>query len=334
MTLTTLQAARTTGVVQRLIGVRWILIVACAVSSCAGPTEPPSEWVHSTIALPGTPIGIDALPSGTAYVVQFDARHLARVDIATEAVLASFPLQDAPITVTVRPDEARAYVGVNGPPGVVVIDLSSGAEIGAANLTTGVNNVVLSRDANFLYVTNTENLFFVLDATSFKSIDSIEIDPLPIGIAEHPTLQQVYVTSRDSSQVHGLSRTPVTILWSTRVGGSPHHLAVSPDGNWLYVANRLSGVNLIDLKHFERQNSIRLDGDGIDVALSNEGQLLWVTTYLAGGVAVIDTRAREIASTFEVGGTPIRIAVYNDGEAVLVTNERGWIDVFKPGPGD
>src|SRR5438046_9792984 len=98
-------------------------------------------------------------------------------------------------------------------------------------------------------------------------------------------------------------------------------MALSPNGQDLYVANELSNVVHVIRLASGLSTNIPLAGGGEGLALGNNGDHLYVGLVFDGGVQVIDRRTSETIRLIPVGGAPREIALDYDGRDVLVRTE-------------
>jgi DNA-binding beta-propeller fold protein YncE len=96
----------------------------------------------------------------------------------------------------------------------------------------------------------------------------------------------------DAGKVFAINTKTDQIVWSTFVEGSPHHLAVSPDGSRIYVPlydrNYLLVLNAKSGQLIERWHTM-IGNHGL--GLSKDGKLLYVGSMVGQRIWVYDTAA-------------------------------------------
>jgi YVTN family beta-propeller protein len=235
-------------------------------------------------------------------------------------VSAAVPASSVPIT----PDR-NAYVPMMftvgaGPKGVAV----------AAGLGVTANSAA-----------DTVTLF---DACSPKVCRPAYSLTIPVGrqpsdvalwVAPDQTTGRVYVTnSGDSSMTliplsfgaRPIASAPTSVL----VGGEPTGVAVSPDGRWAYVSDKVSS-NLVvyDTASLKTDALIRVGTSPWGVALSPDGSRAYVAANAEGVVSVVDTAARLVVATIPVGMTPGDLALDPSGKTLYVpSNGSGTVSVI------
>lgn len=105
---------------------------------------------------------------------------------------------------------------------------------------------------------------------------------------------------------------------------SPAGMAVSPDGNTLWVAaegaDRLIEVDIV---RGEPARSIELLGRPHGVAISADGRRIAVSSRDRDLVWLLDTATLQIQATVPTGGQPLGLALSGDGNRIYVANGAG-----------
>jgi len=173
--------------------------------------------------------------------------------------------------------------------------------------------VVFSVDGNEAYVTNElGNYVSVIDAIS----DSGKYDiPLKcsgprcssLGIAVHFRKPELYIANRNSDTVSIIEldkREDVKQI----LCASPTNLAVSSDGEWLYIVNnKQNSVSIVSLiTRVKENNPIDVGKEPFDIAVSSNG-LFYVTNWGSGDVSVIKNKVE--IDRIDAGDWPGAIAI-------------------------
>lgn len=165
----------------------------------------------------------------------------------------------------------------------------------------------------------------VIDIAAKKEIRRVELGPVlkPHGITEKNG--KVYFIAEFSRIVGRYDFAAGKLDWITGTGqDGGHMLVLTPDGNKIYTANRVSNtVTFIDLN-----TSMPVGGmlripvgkrpEGI--AVSPDGKEVWVGNTGEGTISIIDVATNTVKQTFTVGKVPIRICFTPDGKRVLVSD--------------
>jgi len=119
------------------------------------------------------------------------------------------------------------------------------------------------------------------------------------------------------------------------VGVNPQNLAVTPNGQQVWVADTgpqtgqpsLGGISVISTATDKVTSTMRLPGDPREITFSPSGATAYVTT--GGGLVVIDTATMKVTAFIPGLGNPEDVAVAPDGKTVYVTNTtQGLVDVI------
>ena len=191
----------------------------------------------------------------------------------------------------------------------------------------------------FAYITNYDsNNISVIDTTTNKVIDTVNVGSFPLGVAVNPDGKRVYVTNSggDSTNFTGtisvIDTTTNTVAITINVGNNSLGVAVNPDGTKLYVVNSNiypdveGNISVIDTATNNVTSTISVGSFPRGVAVSPDGKKVYVTIQnpginsLTGIVSVIDTATNKVTATVNVGSAPSGVAVTPDGNEVYVVN--------------
>jgi DNA-binding beta-propeller fold protein YncE len=137
----------------------------------------------------------------------------------------------------------------------------------------------------------------------------------------------MYVTARDGGSITEVDTKTMTVLRTFTVGGRPHGLAISPDGQTLYVADNSGGrVLAVSTSTGTTSNSVSLPG-AFGIAISPDGSTLFATTD-DGHVAVITASSLAITRNYSTGYQARQIIVSSDGQTAWAADEGGWVDII------
>lgn len=174
-----------------------------------------------------------------------------------------------------------------------------------------------SRELVFVQATMTKDIR-VIDAVTFQQIDRIPIGDytddvigspdgrLAFANAQIATAGALSWNANDAGKLMAIDTASDQIVWSTFVDGSPHHLAVSPDGarlyaplfdrNYLLVLDARSGAQIARWPSLVGNHSLEM---------SRDGKRLYVGNMLADVIFVYDTASGRIVKALRTGA-PVR----------------------------
>jgi YVTN family beta-propeller protein len=213
-------------------------------------------------------------------------------------------------------DNSVVRVTLDDPPTYASVTLGD-SPYGAAALT----------DSDYIFVTRTGgDLITAIPRDAFSDTDAqvdISVGAAPRGVAIESDGHYVYVANYDDDTVSEIYTGTLSVTDTISVGDGPWGVAAiydEADGTpKAYVSNHLDDT--ISVVTNSGVQTIADVGNGpLGVALTPDGDYLYVANYIADTVAVIDTRDLELIKTIPVGDGPWGVAVGSDGEYVYVTN--------------
>jgi YVTN family beta-propeller protein/VCBS repeat-containing protein len=160
----------------------------------------------------------------------------------------------------------------------------------------------------------------VLPAVLSAPTGTAAVGANPMGVAVSDT--KIYVANQASNTVSVLDRTnPAATAVTIAVVASPIGIALGPTGsNRAYVAGT-NGVSVINTVTNQVVGTVALaGGQSYGIAVSPNGQRLYVTMSGTHQVAVINANTYTLASTVAVGTTPTAITLNDDGTRAYVAN--------------
>ena len=164
-------------------------------------------------------------------------------------------------------------------------------------------------------------------------ITTVTVEP-SFAIVVSPDSKTVYVANYFSSSVSVLDATNnYTVKATTSVGSYPGYLAISPDGNTLYVSCYANPgtVSVIDTTQSSYPVTATLTAGVYSegLAVTPDGKELYVTNqgYLSNGiqgtVSVFDTSTNALTTTVATGGAPYLVVFTDHGKQADLLNSAG-----------
>lgn len=162
----------------------------------------------------------------------------------------------------------------------------------------------------------------VYDARTFEQVDRIVVGDYTDDVIGSPDGRRAYGNAQiwggnpvawnanDAGKVFAMDTRDNSMLWSTFVDGSPHHLAVSPDGRRVYVPlfdrHYLLVLDAETGKIIDRWHAL-IGNHSLEV--SKDGSRLYAGSIITDAILVFDTRDGTILQMIETidGVRPIQI---------------------------
>lgn len=115
-----------------------------------------------------------------------------------------------------------------------------------------------------------------------------------------------------------------TIVTTFGVGLDPHGVAVTPDGAFIYVANKGSNsVSVIRTSDWRPVAAISVEGGPHGIAITPDGAFAYVTEWSGYSVSIIRTADKKVVATVPMGTVSREVAITPDGAFAYVANWGG-----------
>ncbi len=263
----------------------------------------------------------------TAYIANGGADEVIRVLADSESTLET-EISGSPYGCAVTPDGLQVLVTRTGEDSVSFINTGdfsgtpSQVDVGASP-----RGVAVEPNGNYAYVANFEDDTITEIFVSSRTVnETIEVGKGPWGVAAHYDRDKntpvAYVTNHDDDSVSVVDKDGETTI--SNVGDGPTGVAVTPAGDYVYVANTFSDtVSVIDTAENEVVDTISVGDEPWGVAVGGDGAYVFVTNSADDTVTVIRSPAHTIIGTYRVGGTPRGIAAPRNGNYAYIVHQSG-----------
>lgn len=261
------------------------------------------------------------------------------IDTATDTVIATITVGDAPNGVAITANGTRVYVANLGSDTVSVIDTAINTVIDTVPVGNGPISVAIIPNGTSAYITNViDNTISVINIGSnmvtATITDGVGNSPFGIAIGNTPAGTRAYVANVGDNTVSVIDVNPNSLTFNAiidtiTVENSPIDVAITPDGTSVYVTNSGSNsVSVIDTA----TNTVTTIAVGIGPAGVGAGKTIvgtrgYVTNSGDNTISVID--ADPNSPTFNtiidtitkgIGNSPSDAGVTPDGRKVYVPN--------------
>ncbi|MGH9840603.1 MAG: beta-propeller fold lactonase family protein [Blastocatellia bacterium] len=221
-----------------------------------------------------------------------------------------------------------------------------GAQIPTSDLPL---NMVLSADGRYLLVTtngNGDQTIEVIDLNANQSVQRISVKKSWLGLAFAPDGKRFFVSGGDDNEVmiFDFAAGKATEAGKIILGSGDYHkldekgraearrkglgefafpagLAVTPDGQRLYVAENLTHkVAVVDLANRQVVAKIEVGEYPYDCEMSPDGKRVYVSIWGGRSIAVVDTAENWVAGSIQTGDHPNDLELTRDGRTLYVAN--------------
>jgi len=184
-------------------------------------------------------------------------------------------------------------------------------------------------DTGFAYILGANGIVYVINTKNLTIANSASVPYKMYAEAVSPDGRFVYATDKDDNLVITFDGATYKVVATTPTGATavPAAIAVSPDGNSIYVANQYAGntgtpgtVEVIDAATRTIQQVITVGAGPAGVTVSPDGSELYVTNEFDNSLSIINTATYAI-NTIPMGRAPVGVAISHDGKTLYVTAE-------------
>ena len=232
-----------------------------------------TNTVVAVLPVGNRPSGVAITPDGSKAVV-------ANLDSTFVSVLDLVALTSTPISISTRASEVEispngqyAYVPVVTSDGVWRVDLNS-MSVAGPKLSTGnmgstytylfgpSSGIELSHDGATLAVCGSfTNELTLIDTASWSVLANVAVPAFPFRVVFAANDSSLFVSCKDADRLVRVSNAGAgsSVTGSLATGPDPFEMALSDDGNTLYLAEYgASALSLVDLTSFSMTNTIAL----------------------------------------------------------------------------
>lgn len=225
--------------------------------------------------------------------------------------VASIQIGSHPAHVVVDGAARRAYITNAGDNAVAVVELAKKAVVRTIRTGRYPHGLRISPDGREVYVANVEDgSVSVIDTAKLAEVARIPVGRTPVQVGFAPDGARVYVSLRDENSVAIIDTAKRFKIGAIAVGRGPIQVYATPDGRSVYVANQgteaepSDTVSVIEVAGGRVVDTIRTGKGAHGVAISDKGDLVFITNIVDGTVSAIDAATRAVVATFRVGRGP------------------------------
>ena len=258
------------------------------------------------------------------------------VDLANLKVVGSIKLGDRIHGVTVQPDGKRLFVTVESDHTLRIIDTASLQTVGTVKVSGRPNQVAVTPDGKYAVVPIRDgDKVDIVDVAKEHVIKSLPIKE-PHNALNTGSNRYVYVSSMGSHEINVIDLDNMDYSAVIPAGGRPRPYAVSADGKTMFVAVAdLHGFVIVDIPDKKVLERVEMPAEHLTphplqyetadtlthgLALTPDGNELWVTSLLDDCVYIYDLRAKKIVGKVPTGGGPNWLAFTPEGKYLVVSD--------------
>lgn len=225
--------------------------------------------------------------TGSKVFVSTDTQYIHVIDANSNRTIGTIPSGGIVTDITRAPD-GNVYASVSGSrPGILAINPRTNSAIG------------------FYPIANSGR---------------IGSDAQPRAIAVGTDYVYIAMATNSAGEVLAVSKTG-TVLGACPVGAFPAGMCLSPNGKYLFVANRNGGtMSVINATNLALMGTVRVGSQPTKIATSPTGDRIYVTNFGSHYLSVLDGKTCMTIATVPTGKGPLGVGVSADGTRVFVSN--------------
>ena len=184
----------------------------------------------------------------------------------------------------------------------------------------------LSLDGSYLFVLNNgagKQSIQVVQTATGNVMQTVPVPTAFNGVVVSPDGQRVFAAGGGSNKILTFDFADGVLHSSSSfpVSGYPSGLAISPEGNSLYVTCNLSRrVAVLNARTGMQTGELPTGLFPFAVALDRPGHKAYVTNWGDNSLAVVDTATNRVEKRVSTGGLPTALAVAANGRRVYIAN--------------
>lgn len=194
----------------------------------------------------------------------------------------------------------------------------------ALGLSASPFAVIASQHSDHIYVGgNSSNSIYKISTVDNTFTSIANIGDAPEAMVESPTGDKLFIslyTDDEVKVVNTVTFNQVNATFSMPTGTGASGIAVSPDGNYVYVAGSQSSelvtINLTSGAITQQA----LAQAPHDVDISPDGQLAYLTNEGASTITVLKLSDNSVNAVIPVGSNPFTSILSSDGKRLFVAN--------------
>lgn len=155
----------------------------------------------------------------------------------------------------------------------------------------------------------------------------IPVGSFPPHVAINPASTRAYVPNQLGHSVSIVDLGSNSEITQLPLAGEGYNVAVHPNGATTYITTNIGRMYLLSTATNSFTDSIDLDPANNGLAFGR-GNLLLVSSLLAGTVTAFNPSSRQVVGVLNTGGVPQRMAVHQASNELYIANETLGLDIW------
>jgi DNA-binding beta-propeller fold protein YncE len=260
-----------------------------------------------------------------------------RLAVAGLVLLLAVPAGAGRSTAAVLGGTPIALVTAETENQLLAVNLDSGKVVRRLHLPAQPENVDVRPTGTFVAVSTRAGAVTLIDSQTLKILKVLRGFKAPHIPAISPDGKWAYVSDDALGMVSVIQLARARIVRQLAVGVGAHHLAVSPDGDRLWVAlgERARTIVVVDVSKPTRPRVVARFAPGFlahDLSFSPDGGRVWITADSGRAVGVFSSSAHRLLFEVPAGPGPQHVA-FNSRSAYVTSGYGSRIEMVSPQTG-
>ena len=268
--------------------------------------------------------------TGKYYFTANEGGSISKIDVVTNEVVETIPLEGAVHNVQVSPD--GKVLGATLVPG-----MGHGTEVNSestehgdehADMTSEHNDGASEHadDHNDAHATDDYSMdmtgsAFFFDTKTNELIKEVKVGNHPAHIVFTSDGKYALVTNNEDNNVSVIDVNTFTVTNTVETGKGSHGFRISTDDKFAYIANMGEDtVSVINLESFTEEKKIKVGPTPVTTGVTSDGKTLVATLNSENSLAIIDLATDEVTKV-EVGVGPAQVYIQADNKFAFVANQ-------------
>lgn len=248
-----------------------------------------------------------------------DSDQIGIVDWAAGKMVETLPTGESPEIFALSPDSKTAYVSIEDENKLAAYDVASKKLLFSVKTGAEPEGVLATADGKTVYVTSeVANAVYKIDVAARKSVGQVKAGMRPRRFAMTPDASELWVTNELGSSVSIIDTATMKVkhtlkfefkgMRSTDI--TPVGMVMNAQGTTAWVAlGRANHVAEVDVAGRTVRGFALVGKRAWGVALSPDGQRLYVANGMSDDVTIVDATSRKAIRTVPAGREPHSILV-------------------------
>ncbi|HLB09128.1 MAG TPA: beta-propeller fold lactonase family protein [Gemmatimonadaceae bacterium] len=187
-----------------------------------------------------------------------------------------------------------------------------------------------------VYVTQLGSGQVAVSSISAQTISAeIGVGTVPTGVVFAPNGRTAYVANQFDGTLGVIDVASGVQIATIPLpnGALPFAVAVSPDGNQIFIASNQTSVFVADAHTLAIVDAIPVDEAPNAFALSPNGKHFFVSSFAGATVTEFSIASHAVVRTYSTGGAPQGLTTNKKGNELYVVNESGYVTLFSTATG-